>query len=387
MTAEAAYRPVIADWLRPSLGWSSRYGLRRDPSHIALVDSGSGEAARLLNTFNTDRRLSRGLIFDLPAAVRAAAPAPGAIARAGLTAISPLKPVELSWTDELGSRFDRDLADPGLGYQLGIGTLTELRFLDGDTAAMALRRDAFRARSGVRVGSSASVDVGYSESDVRVFDLRVGDRSQLERSWPSVQVSWQDVPLPGFLEPVLQRWSVSTGYVRSERATTLLGQVTRVRSLDETTIPLELRFDFPGSMALAYLGTRTAGDGRDPTGTTAQDASSHSVDLSGRVELPGGLGDRLPEPIRLSVTYDYEQERQVRRTGPEPETSTPTAFVDYLNRRVYVSASTLVARMDIGLQISYVDRRTFIGTQVGSSQFRLGLFGQFNMRAGREVGR
>ncbi|NIP82835.1 MAG: hypothetical protein GWM90_27875, partial [Gemmatimonadetes bacterium] len=115
--------------------------------------------------------------------------------------------MELSWTDELGSRFDRDLADPGLGYQLGIGTLAELRFLDGDTAAMALRRDAFRARSGVRLGSSASVDVGYSESDVRVFDLRVGDRSQLERSWPSVQVSWQDVPLPGFLEPVLQRWS------------------------------------------------------------------------------------------------------------------------------------------------------------------------------------
>ncbi|NIP82836.1 MAG: hypothetical protein GWM90_27880, partial [Gemmatimonadetes bacterium] len=47
-----------------------------------------------------------------------------------------------------------------------------------------------------------------------------------------------------------------------------------VRSLDEATIPLELRFDFPGSLALAYLGTRTAGDGRDPTGTTAQDASS-----------------------------------------------------------------------------------------------------------------
>ncbi|NIP82837.1 MAG: hypothetical protein GWM90_27885 [Gemmatimonadetes bacterium] len=61
--------------------------------------------------------------------------------------------------------------------------------------------------------------------------------------------------------------------------------------------------------------------------------------------------------------------------------------MDYLNRRVYVSASTLVARMDIGLQISYVDRRNFIGTQVGSSQFRLGLFGQFNMRAGRELGR
>ena len=387
MTAEAAYRPRLADWLRPSLGWSSRYGLRRDPSHVALVDTGEGQAAELLNTFHTDRRFSRNLVFDLPSAARTALPDPGPLARIGLAVLSPLKPAELSWTDELGSRFDRDLADPGLAYQLGAVTLRELRFLDGDTAATALRRDAFRARSGVRVTASASVDVGYSESDVRVYDLRVGDRSQLERSWPSVQVSWSDVPLPGVLDPVIQRWSVSTGYVRSRRATTLLGQVVRIRSQEETTIPLELRFSFPGGMALAYLGTRTLGDGRDPTGTTEQTRRSHSFDLSGRVELPGRLGQRLAEPVRVSITYDYEQERQVRRTGPRPEASPPTPFIDFLNRRVYLSASTLIARMDIGLQISYVDRRTFIGTQVGSSQFRLGLFGQFNMQAGRGLGR
>jgi hypothetical protein len=36
----------------------------------------------------------------------------------------------------------------------------------------------------------------------------------------------------------------------------------------------------------------------------------------------------------------------------------------------------------VGLQASYVDRRSFIGTQIGSSQFQLGLFGQFNLQAG-----
>ena len=82
------------------------------------------------------------------------------------------------------------------------------------------------------------------------------------------------------------------------------------------------------------------------------------------------------------MTYDYEQQRQSRVTGRVQPRTEPTPFVDYLNRRVYLSASTLVSRMDIGLQVSYVDRRNFIGTQVGSSQFQLGLFGQFIMQAG-----
>ncbi|MDX1674851.1 MAG: hypothetical protein R3314_08665, partial [Longimicrobiales bacterium] len=393
MTADAAYRPRIADWLRPSVGYSSRYGLRRDPSYVAQVDTGDGQAAVLLNTFNADRRLSRSVVVDLPGAVRAAAGPPASAAEAGrevgpvagaaLTVIGPLKPVELSWTDEVGSRFDRDLADPGLEYQLGLTTLADVRFLQGDTAATALRRDAFRGRSGVRLGPSATVDVGYSESDTRVFDLRAGARSQAERSWPSVQVAWTDVPLPAFVDPVVRRWSVSTGYVRTRRATVLVGPLARVRSQEETTVPLELRLTFPGGLALAYLGTRTEGDGRDPTGFTSRTAWSHSMDLSGRIRVPG---DRLEEPIRLSLTYDYEQELQSRTSGPRRDAPS-TPFIDFLNRRLYLSASTLLARMDIGLQISYVDRRNFIGTQVGSSQFRLGVFGQFNMASGRGLGR
>ena len=394
LTTEAAYRPRIAEWLRPSVGWSSRYGLRRDPSHVAVVDTGGEPTPELLRTFNTDRRLSRGVVLDVPAAYRAAvypvgdtAARPSPLARLGAAVLGPIMPFELSWTHELGSRFDRDLADPGLEYQLGLGTLHGVRYVNGDTAATAIRRDGFRARSGIEIGPSASLDIGYAETDTRVLDLRAGERLHTERSWPNVQFSWLALPLPGLLTVIMERWSVSTGYIRTRRATVLSGQLVRVRSQREATVPLELRFGFVGGLSLAYIAAVTDGRGRDPTGHTTQEARSHSVDLSGRFRLPGPLSDRLEQPIRLSLTYDFERQRQTRLIGPDPAGGEPTPFVDHRSQRVYLTASTLVSRMDIGLQFSYVDRQNFIGTQVGSSQFQLGVFGQFNIETGRELGR
>ncbi len=385
LTSQAAWRPRIADWLRPSVGWTSRYGLLRDPSYITQVSAGDGTAAELLQTFNTDRTLTRALVVDLPGGVRAAGgPAPGLVSRVGLAVLGPIKPLELNWTDQVGSRFERDLADPGLAYQLGIVTLPELRYLGDDTAAVSLRRDAFHSRSGIRLGSDASLNVGFSESDMQVFDLRVGARTEREMSWPSVQLAWDDVPLPAFLAGLLERWSMSAGYIQTERATQLVGQVVRVRSQLEETVPLELRLGFVGGLALAYVGAITDGSGQDPTGYTEESVLSHSVDMSGRFRLPGPLGRRLPGPVRLSLTYDYEQQRQTRVAASLRGATPPTPFVDHLNRRVYLSASTLISRMDIGLQVSYVDRRNFIG-QIGSTQFQLGLFGQFTMETGREL--
>ena len=431
VTSDAAWRPVIADWLRPSLSWNSRFGQRRDPSNVEVVDGPDGDVSALQRTFQADRRWSRSVLVDIPGAARAAllpeptipeptipaappadtaappadsaappgepaAPrepgsvvadrAPGGegaplVARLLVAALAPLKPVELSWTEEVGSRFDRELAAPGVGYQLGMGRGASLRVLDGDTAATALTRDAFRARSGVRLGASAAVDVGYSETRGRVHDIRAGRRDQLERAWPDVRVSWNDVPLPAWL-PMLERWSITTGFARTERVTTLRGGVERVLSQRESTVPVEVRVGFPGGLSLAYIASVTRGRGGDPTGRTEQESLLHGVDLSGRFTPPPALRSAVPEPVRVSLAYDYQDQRQCR-APVNPPNSACTGYIDYLNRRLNLSLSTLVSQMDVGLQVSYVDRRSFIGTQAGSSQFQLGLFGQFNVQAGR----
>ena len=417
LTTDAAFRPAVADWLRPSVSWTSRFGQRRDPSNIALITDGDTTVASLQRTFHGDRRYTRAVVFDPGGALRAAllptgaagpgqgaesavtegaegvggagaadgaadGAAPGVIWSFLLTAVRPVKRVELTWTDEVGSRFDRKLAEPGYGYQLGWGTLDRFRAIDGDTAAMALVREAFRARSGVRLGSSASLDVGYTDSDARVVDIAAGLRTQDERSWPDVRFSWPDAPVPGWASGVLDRWSFSTGFIRTARVTHLGGTTMRVRSQLERTVPVEFRLGLSAGLAFSYIGSITTGDGQDPTGYTEQSAMTHAVGLSGRFPAPAPLRRAIPQPVRLSFSWDYQEQEQNRIGAALVGVADPTPFIDHINRRVSLTVSSLIQQMDVGLQGSYIDRRSFIGTQAGSSQFQLSLFGQFNVQAG-----
>jgi hypothetical protein len=396
MTTEAGFRPAVSDWLRPSVSWTSRFALTRTPSHIEIVETPGGPAAVLERTFNADRRMTRGLIVDPAAALRAAvypptAP-PGADSlppgwrlplptRVALAMLRPLMPVELAWTDELASRFDRDLADPGLSFQLGLGGLDRFRLLGDDTAAIALRREAFRARSGVRITSTLAVRVGYYESDTRAHDLRAGPRAQLERAWPDVQLSWANPPVFEGLAGVIEQWSFSTGFVRTERALRLGDEVVRVRSQLDHTVPFEVRLGVSG-MAFSYAGSVTFVDGEDPTGRTDRTSLAHAVSVSGRFDAPRPLRQTIPEPIRMSFSYDYQEQEQRRLVSSLIGKDDPTAFIDHVNRRVNLTLSSLVSQIDVGVQASWVDRRSFIGKRPGSSQFQLGVFGQFNLQAG-----
>src|SRR5690606_3850483 len=107
-----------------------------------------------------------------------------------------LQPVDLSWSSALGSQFDRELFEPGFGYQLGLGTIERFRWMGTDTAASALDRSAFRARSGLRLPWQVAVDVAYSESEARTYVERGGGRGQEERSWPDVRLTVADFPIP-----------------------------------------------------------------------------------------------------------------------------------------------------------------------------------------------
>jgi hypothetical protein len=410
VTSDAAYRPVIADWIRPSMSWSSRFGQRRTPAHLAVQQSSSGPDAELQRTFHTDSRWTRGVVFDPAGAMRALtgisapdeadrgrthddgarADGPGDRSMAaGLVAmLETVRPIEVTWTEGVGSRFERELAEPGLGYQLGMGRLDGVRFIGTDTAALAHRHDAFRVRSGLRLGPGLELGVGFGEMENRVHDRHVGRRDHTERSWPDVQLSWRDMPMPGLLRPLLTRWSFSTGFVRTARSTVLRGEVPRSWERLEGTIPLEVRLGFTSGLGLSYITSLTTGDGQDPTGLTEQDGRSQGIDLSGRFRAPFGLAETLfPAPLRLSLGYDSSAERQCRIAGNRPPPAPCTPFIDHASRRVNLTFSTLLSQLHLGVQGSYVDRRSFIGTEIGSSQLQLGLFGQFNLQAGSFPGR
>ena len=54
-----------------------------------------------------------------------------------------------------------------------------------------------------------------------------------------------------------------------------------------------------------------------------------------------------------------------------------TPFVDYLNRSVNLTLDTTIIPLAVGLHLTYTDRQSFTGRHDGSTQFQLGIFGEF----------
>jgi hypothetical protein len=51
--------------------------------------------------------------------------------------------------------------------------------------------------------------------------------------------------------------------------------------------------------------------------------------------------------------------------------------VDYLSRSVNLALDTRIIPLEVGIHLTYTDRQSFIGRHEGSTQFQLGIFGQF----------
>ena len=131
---------------------------------------------------------------------------------------------------------------------------------------------------------------------------------------------------------------------------------------------------------MSYRGSLRAGGGKDPTGETQRDRSTHRVAFSSTVAVPGWLPFVFDRPIRASVVWGYIAERDCRQVSG---LSSCVAFVDQLNRSLNLSVNTRIAGVDLGLNASFVDRQSFVGQRSGSTQLQLGLFGQFMFEAGQ----
>jgi hypothetical protein len=79
------------------------------------------------------------------------------------------------------------------------------------------------------------------------------------------------------------------------------------------------------------------------------------------------------------MQYQYSSELNCRELEGR---SGCIAFVDFLNRNVNLSLDTVISPLLVGLHLSYIKRSSFVGQRDGSSQFQLGIFGQFHFDSG-----
>ncbi len=374
------FRPRIVRWLQSDLTWRTFYASDRNANYVLRQVLESDTMVALTRNAQAQRDWSAHLALDpgllaesmLGAAVPGEAPDVAQLR----SMISALRPLSAIYQDGLVSRFHRDPVTPGLDYQFGFGGEDGLRFLQGDTAATLTDRTSWTLGSGIRLPGGAAVDVGYQRSETTTLDTR-SDRRLTQKRWPNVRTSLPPIRLPAFTG--IQRVSVSSGYTRNDGEIVYGGRGRQRRVQEDVQIPVDLSITWVGSLVTTYRGSFRDGTARDPTGDTEAMEHSHRFSVSSRFLPPGPWGRRLARPIQLSVLAGYTAERNCRSTVVGDRC---VPFLDQIRRSLSLSLNTSVRGMEVGVQMSYDDRQSFVGQENGSTQFQVGLFGQLQFSAG-----
>jgi len=380
MSTRVDFRPTVASWLRPGITVSTRFSTDRNPSYIERIEIDGDSVPVLQRNFNADRQVTRTLLIDPQALVQTLF---GPTARGGLLGRA-VQPLDLTWTHALNSRFERETVEPHLGYQFGLGGLDDFRLIGNDTAVAAVEREGFRARWGIRLNRLPSLDVAYADNHALSVSPRAGEQTTEERTWPEMRVTWSNIPLPGAVRGVIANLTLTGGYTRrvsDDRSGS--GNSVQFRASESRSIPLSATINLTGGFSATYSGNFTSGEGRDATGRREDRAATHQFGVTAFIQPPDHLRHRFPQPIHASLRYSYQAQRQCRARsigeGPGDEC---TLYTDLLSRSLNLNLETVLSQIDVGLQASYIARKSFVGLREGSSQFQLGLYGQFHFAAG-----
>ncbi len=372
LTTNVGFRPQFGDWLRGGLDMQTTFGSYRDANLVRLRAVPGDPNLALQRNVDGRRSLQARASID-PTSLAERLDAGGWLART----LKVLSPVSVSWSEGLNVRHNRAVIDPGLAYQLGWIGIDGYRFSAGDTASFLADRSSWTAGTGIMLPSSVSLAVDYQRVLTSTFDTR-SDRTREERTWPNVRVSFSDVPVPESLRPILQRVTVSGGYVRRLTDRVFGGTSAQRQKHDDVRIPIDASVSWGGLLNTTYRGAFEDGEGLDPTGLTRRDGRLHSLALTSSFRPPWGLADKLIRPVSLALRGTYSRQDECRIVVGASDC---VPFVDQLNRSLSLTFDSSVEAMDLGLEVSYVDRRSFIGLRNGSSQFQLLLFGQFQAEA------
>ncbi len=372
LRTRVGFRPTLVPWLRNDLTWTSLYRSDRNANFLLRRVEAGDTTVELTRNARGQRDWTAAFSLD-PGAVLGGVGDPVGVVDAALGLLDPL---QVTYRDGITARFNRDPVDPGAGFQLGFGGSDDFRFLDADTAATLVDEGTWTAASGLRLPAGFTVGVGYQRTEATTLDTR-SDRTLVQRRWPDLRVG-----LPA-LTPTsawgIQRITLSSGYRRSTRELVFGGLGQQRRDQEETQIPVDVAVTWLGDLVTSYRGAFRDGRSGDPTGATESDELSHRVTVRSRFQPPFGLSESLDRPVGFSLLLAYTAERDCRATAAREEC---VAFVDQLRRSLSLALDTSVGGVEVGLQMSYDQRQSFVGLKTGSTQFQFGVFGQLDLAAG-----
>jgi hypothetical protein len=365
------YRPQIFPWLRNDVTLSTRYFSDRNASFVRRWEVRGDTLVELQRNADGQRELRVSLALD-PGRLSTAVLGEGAEDVLALL-LTRLRPLTVVRQDGVVARFHREPVDPGTRFQLGWGDVDEFRFIDGDTAAYLTDRRTWTVGSGFEA-ANVGADLGWSRTRARTLDAR-SDRVLDVATWPDLRVSLRDLVGPWGV-----RGTLVSGLQRLERETAFGVGQAQLRTDEDVQIPAEVTLSWALDASFSYRGAFRVGEGSDPTGRTERERDSHRLSLSSTVVVPPWIPLDIQRPLRVAIVWGSSGERDCRQVSGGLDC---VEFVDQTNQSLSVSLDTRVGGLDMGLNAAYVNRQSYVGQRTGSTQFQLGLFGQFLFEAGQ----
>ncbi|UCF18881.1 MAG: hypothetical protein JSU87_13245, partial [Gemmatimonadota bacterium] len=381
------YRPNIAAWLTPQLAVDTRFRMSRGASFVTEVE---GDTV-LTRDFGNSRTLRFSTGFNLASLLRdlLGEERTGTVGTL-LGLVDRIDLFTITWIGSLASNYQRRTADPSLRYQLGIHGFGGVVVQDADSASRVNDNKSLTLGGGVRLPTGLAVTVEYANNDGLVWTPRSQTTSRTT-TWPSLNLNWNRLPLPAFLQSWVSRLGLRAGYSLRTQSS-VVANATQDREGQIKTIPFNFDLMLTTDWSLNYNLTMTDEERRDPTGLTLGERLNQAVQLTGRIR-PLSRQGRLRNPIRLSLRLSQNDSDQCRRLGgvelgglppgvSDSEFATCEPFTDLRIRSVDLTFSTDVPPFAIGLQGSWRDTQSQLGQRPGSTQLEISLFGQFLFETG-----
>ena len=366
MRTRLAFQPRLSDWASTSVQMTTIYYSERNPDLIGTRHTPGDTVLVLLRNVDGQRNLTAAFSLD-----------PGRMGRGGAAGRTPwwthFDPLRITYTGGITSRFNRDAVEPGTLYELGWGRRDDFLLIGADSASTLSERDRIQFRGGVRLPGSTTIRATYDRSLNQSLDTR-SDREVLQRVWPDLAGNVGDLPLPSFLSPAVTRFSLGSGYRRETRGLDFGAGAQQNRFREDHAVPLTLGMSLAGGLGLDYRGRLGWGESTDPTGDTQRRRDSHTLTATLSMRSPVRALRERGAPLRITLSLRYLEEVQCRVTS---RLSPCVAFIDELERDGSLSLDSTVRDLQLGVRLRYLDRRSFVGQQAGSTQLQLNVFGQF----------
>ncbi|MEN8144120.1 MAG: cell surface protein SprA [Gemmatimonadota bacterium] len=378
------YRPVLFSWLTSQASVDSEYSSSRGVSYIQEVDGDT----TLVRDMVLQRNLRMDLTLDPSRFLSSLGVAPadqaGGLAGGVRSVWDRIMPVRFAWSRVVNASFDRRAIQPVFTDRFVTASFDRLRVAGADTASSAGRDTRFSLDGGYRLPAGLETALRYSRTKNEV-ESTLTTRTTEDTEWPSVQVTWRRIPVPGFMDVVVQSWSLTAGYrERTRSALTTTGQ-NLVEN--QTGRSLSAQFIFDNGFNISYRFEDTDKERTDATGLSESSRGSHDVRATGTFAAPSAWRF-LRAPLRLALEFSRNDNFDCRELGGAGlsaallgATATDcTPFIDQTTQTASAALDTDFSGYSLGIQLSWVRRGSEVGTQQKSDQYNFEIFGRFFFR-------